>query len=93
MTDKPDGKRWRRVTRAWIAIGVLVLYLLSFIPVCLICAWLVQWHVIPRGPADSAAGVVYAPIFCVLGRSPVAEARDEVCDGRGSSIGTAAQLG
>jgi hypothetical protein len=67
MTDKPNGKRWRWVTRAWIASGVLVLYLLhSGVP----HLRMVQWHVIPRGPADSAAGVVYAPIFWVLDRSP-----------------------
>jgi hypothetical protein len=56
MTDKPDGKRWRWGTVAWIVVLLMVLYVLSVGPAYRYCF---DYHF------DHAATIAYRPIFAL----------------------------
>ncbi|HEV8000860.1 MAG TPA: hypothetical protein VGP63_13335 [Planctomycetaceae bacterium] len=73
MTDKPEGKRWGWKHWGWTFLAVLVLYPLSVLPVCLTGAWLVEWHVISREPAESVVSTVYAPLAWLMEHSSLAQ--------------------
>jgi hypothetical protein len=62
MTDKPDAKRWRWKHWGCAFLGALVLYVISFIPVVLIAAWLVEWNVLPMEGTGKVLSTVYAPL-------------------------------
>jgi hypothetical protein len=70
---KPGVKRVRWKTWAWISASLLVLYLLSIFPVCLIGAWLVEWRVIPQRYVGNVVVTFYAPLVWAWERFPPVE--------------------